>query len=201
MSFKRSCFVKSENRSCCHEYQSKVAKEKLGAERRLSSHSPNRNLKGHYNIRKNIFACLFSIHIHNIKSLSRHERDIIILFSKNYLWRKNFWWWRSTHSNGKNCWQGQLLSKFFFQISYWKNKTSKHVPSLTKTKCWQRMEVSLSLCRLPIEFCIAAIPDPTSNRRTSRNSTVQLQKILSKCKSHQTISDMLWQIKTVFTPV
>ena len=42
-------FVKCENSSCCNEFRSKVGKEILGAERRLSSPPPNRNLKGHYN--------------------------------------------------------------------------------------------------------------------------------------------------------
>ena len=42
-------FVKCENRSCCDEFRSKVAKEILGEERRLPLNSPRRNLKGHYN--------------------------------------------------------------------------------------------------------------------------------------------------------
>ena len=43
-------YVKCENRSCCDEFRSKVAKEILGTERRLPSPSPNISLKGHYNI-------------------------------------------------------------------------------------------------------------------------------------------------------
>ena len=39
----------------------------------------------------------------------------------------------------------------------------------------------------------------TAKRHRARDSPVQLQKISSKCKSHQTISDMLGQVKTVFT--
>ena len=39
-------FAKCENRSCCDEFRSKVAKEIL-VERRFPSPSPNRNLKGH----------------------------------------------------------------------------------------------------------------------------------------------------------
>ena len=42
-------FEKCDNKSYCDEFRSKVAKEILGAERRLFSPSPNRNLKGHYN--------------------------------------------------------------------------------------------------------------------------------------------------------
>ena len=41
-------FVKCENRSCYDKFRSKVTIEMLGAERRLPSPSPNRNLKGHY---------------------------------------------------------------------------------------------------------------------------------------------------------
>ena len=41
-------FVKCGKRSCCNEFRLKVAKEILGAERKLPLHSPHRNLERHY---------------------------------------------------------------------------------------------------------------------------------------------------------
>ena len=120
-----------------------------------------------------------SLHLHQTEIW----KDIIILFSKKYLMKKKFLVMKVNPQQWKKILAVQLLFKFFFQTSNWKNKTSKHIPSLAKTKGWQRMQVLLSLCKLPSKFCITAI----HQRHRARDLPVQLQKIPSKCKSHQTI--------------
>ena len=115
-------FVKCENRSCCNEFRSKVGKEILGAERRLPSPAPNRNSKGHYNT--------FIQEVFNEEKIFGDEVQPTAM--------------------EKNLGRCDFCSNFSFKPAT--NKTSKHIPSLAKTKGWQRMQVLLSLCKLPVSF-------------------------------------------------
>ena len=164
--------VKCENRSCCNVFRSKVAKEILGAETRLPSPWRNRNLKGHYNA---------------------FLQEVLIMKKKFLAMKVNPQQW-------KKSLQVQLLLKFSFKISNWKNKTSKHVPSLTKTKCWQRWKFHCSIagCQLSFASQPSMSQHQTAECHHARDLPVQLQ-VPSKGKSHQTSSDILRQVKTVFT--
>ena len=127
--------VKCENRSCCNVFRSKVAKEILGAETRLPSPWRNRNLKGHYNA---------------------FLQEVLIMKKKFLAMKVNPQQW-------KKIFAGAIFVQIFFLNQQLKEQDIKACSITDKNKMLAKMEVSLSYCRLPIEFCIAAIHELTSN--------------------------------------
>ena len=166
-------FVKCVNRSCCNEFRSKVAKEILGAERGLTSPSPNRNLKGHYN---NYLQEVFN----EEKSFGYEDQPTAM--EKN-LGRCNF----CPHFSFKSATERTRHQSMFHRLQ--KQIDDKEWKFRCPFAGWQ-----LGFASHP-----SLSWHQTAERHRARDSPVQLQKIPSKRKSHQTISDMLRQVKTIFT--
>ena len=157
-------FAKCENRSCCDEFRSKVAKEILGAEWRLPLPSPNRNLKGHYNT--------FLQEVFNEEKIFSDEGQPTGM-EKN-LGRCNF----CPNFPFKSATERTRHQSMFHR------RQKQSADKEWKFRC------PFAGCGLSFALQPSLSRHQTAERHRARDLPVQLQKIPSKCKCHQTISDM-----------
>ena len=155
-------FAKCENRSCCDEFRSKVAKEIL-VERRFPSPSPNRNLKGHNTFLQEVFQ------EENIFGDKGQPTAM-----ENSLGRCKF------------------CSNFSFKSATERTRHQSMFHRRQKQsadKEW-KFRCPFAGCGLSFVLQPSLSRHQTAERHRARDLPVQLQKIPSKRKCHQTISDM-----------